>query len=522
MKDSDLDKKEFDLIVIGTGVAATTAAYKCKSAGWSVAIIDSRPFGGTCALRGCDPKKVLVGAADIVESVTRMKNYGISNENKCDSEKDPLIKIKWKELMNFKRTFTEPVPKNREESFHKAGITTFHGIAKFTAPNSIKIIENNNHNEDNNNNDILHNQNKFYNKIEDNPGYEGVGDREKVIEGKFILISTGSTPIPLKIQGKEHLMTSDQFLDLDNLPSKIVFVGGGYISFEFAHIAARAGSRVTILHRSEKPLSNFDSDLVNVLLQKSQDIGIDIKLNAPVNKIEKVTENPEGFLIYFSNNDKEGKNDTIKADLVVHGAGRVPNLSNLNLDVGNIKYDSRKGVSVNEYLQSISNSSVYSAGDVSDTQGLPLTPVASYEGEIVASNLLQGNHLKPNYKGIPSVVFTIPPLSSVGMLEEEAKEKGLIYKVTHQNSSNWYSSKRINEKFSAFKILIEESSQGSGGGESNNTENSKILGAHILGHNSEEVINIFALAIRLGLSKEKIKDMLFSYPTNSYDVNYML
>jgi glutathione reductase (NADPH) len=108
------------------------------------------------------------------------------------------------------------------------------------------------------------------------------------------------------------------------------------------------------------------------------------------------------------------------------------------------------------------------------------------------------------------------------MLEEEAKEKGLIYKVTHQNSSNWYSSKRINEKFSAFKILIEESSQGSGSGESNNTENSKILGAHILGHNSEEVINIFALAIRLGLSKEKIKDMLFSYPTNSYDVNYML
>src|SRR6478672_10679823 len=521
MKDSDLDKKEFDLIVIGTGVAATTAAYKCKSAGWSVAIIDSRPFGGTCALRGCDPKKVLVGAADIVESVTRMKNKGISNEIKCDSERDSLIKINWKELMNFKRTFTEPVPKNREDSFHKAGITSFHGIAQFTASNSIKIIENNNHNGDDNNNDIVHNQNKFYNKKKDNHGYGG-GDREKIIEGKFILISTGSTPIPLKIQGKEHLITSDQFLDLDNLPSKIVFVGGGYISFEFAHIAARAGSQVTILHRSEKPLGNFDSNLVNVLLQKSQDIGIDIKLNAPVNKIEKVTEYSEGFLIYFSNNYKDGKIDTIKADLVVHGAGRVPNLSNLNLDVGNIKYDSRKGVSVNEYLQSISNSSVYSAGDVSDTQGLPLTPVASYEAEIVASNLLQGNHLKPNYKGIPSVVFTIPPLSSVGMLEEEAKEKGLIYKVTHQNSSNWYSSKRINEKFSAFKILIEESSQGSGGGESNNTENSRILGAHILGHNSEEVINIFALAIRLGLSKEKIKDMLFSYPTNSYDVNYML
>jgi len=224
---------------------------------------------------------------------------------------------------------------------------------------------------------------------------------------------------------------------------------------------------------------------------------------------------------YFSNNDKEGKNDTIKADLVVHGAGRVPNLSNLNLDVGNIKYDSRKGVSVNEYLQSISNSSVYSAGDVSDTQGLPLTPVATYEGEIVSSNLIEGNYLKPNYNGIPSVVFTIPPLSSVGMLEEEAKEKGLKYKVNHQNTSNWYSSKRINEKFSAFKVLIEESSKDVDS-DGNRTENNKILGAHIIGHNSEEVINIFALVIRLGLSKEKIKDMLFSYPTNSYDINYML
>jgi glutathione reductase (NADPH) len=522
MKNSNLDRNVFDLIVIGTGVAATTIAHKCKSAGWSVAIIDSRPFGGTCALRGCDPKKVLVGAAEIVESVTRMKNKGIFYEDKCESESDAPVKIKWNDLMKFKRTFTEPVPKNREDSFDTAGIITFHGIAQFTSSNSIKIIGNNHGNDIYRDNDIANDKNKFYNHNEDNHRY-GKREKEKVIEGKFILISTGSTPIPLKIQGEEHLITSDQFLDLDNLPSKIVFVGGGYISFEFAHIAARAGSQVTILHRSEKPLGNFDSDLVSLLLQKSKDVGIDIKLNASVNKIEKTTESSKGFIVYFSNNNEDGKDDTIKADLVVHGAGRVPNISNLNLDTGNIKYDSKKGITVNEYLQSVSNSSVYSAGDVSDTRGLPLTPVASYEGKIVASNLLQGNHLKPNYKGIPSVVFTIPPLSSVGMLEEEAKEKGLKYKINHQNTSNWYSSKRINEKFSAFKVLIEESSEyDDGDSDDDNTENNKILGAHILGHNSEEVINIFALAIRLDLSKEKIKDMLFSYPTNSYDINYML
>ena len=256
-----------------------------------------------------------------------------------------------------------------------------------------------------------------------------------------------------------------------------------------------------------------------MLLQKSQDIGIDIKLNAPVNKVEKPTENSEDFIVYYSNNDEDVKTDSIKADLVVHGAGRIPNLSKLNLDAYNIKYDSKKGIKVNEYFQNVSNSSVYSAGDVSDTQGLPLTPVATFEGGIVSSNLLQGNHLKLNYKGISSVVFTIPPLSSVGMLEEEAKEKGLKYEINHQSTSDWYSSKRINEKFSAFEVLIEESSDDDS--DVNKTKNSKILGAHILGHNSEEV-NIFALAIRLGLSKEKIKDMLFSYHTNSYDINYML
>jgi glutathione reductase (NADPH) len=252
------------------------------------------------------------------------------------------------------------------------------------------------------------------------------------------------------------------------------------------------------------------------------DIGIDIKLNASVNKIEKVQESSGRFIVYFSNDDKGEKINTIITDLVVHGAGRVPNIGDLNLEAGNIEYDLKKGIKVNEYLQSISNSSVYSAGDVSDTQGLPLTPVASYEGEIVASNLIEGNHLKPNYIGIPSVVFTIPPLSSVGMLEEEAKEKGLKYKVNHQNSSDWYSSKRINEKFSAFKVLIEESSKDVNDGDVNKSEYNKILGAHLIGHNSEEVINIFALAIRLGLSTEKIKDMLFSYPTNSYDITYML
>ena len=176
-------------------------------------------------------------------------------------------------------------------------------------------------------------------------------------------------------------------------------------------------SKVTILHRGKNPLGNFDPDLVDLLLQKSQHIGIDIKLQSPVEKIEKAV-NPDSYIVSFLNND--GKINTIETDLIVHGAGRIPNIKDLDLEAANIEYSPKKGIKVNEYLQSVSNPSAYSAGYASDTEGLPLTPVANYEGEIVSSNLLNGNHVKPNYNGISSVVFTNPPLSSVGMLEEEA------------------------------------------------------------------------------------------------------
>jgi glutathione reductase (NADPH) len=138
-----------------------------------------------------------------------------------------------------------------------------------------------------------------------------------------------------------------------------------------------------------------------------------------------------------------------------------------------------------------------------------LTPVGVYEGEIAATNLLEGNHLKPNYNGIPSAVFTIPTLSSVGLQEDAAIKQGLHFKVNKADTSGWYSSRRVNEKYSGYKVLIEE-----------NTD--RILGAHVLGHHAEEVINIFAIAIRLGLKAGDIKQTIFSYPTNSSDVSYML
>jgi glutathione reductase (NADPH) len=239
-------------------------------------------------------------------------------------------------------------------------------------------------------------------------------------------------------------------LELDKLPSRMLFIGGGYIAFEFAHVAVRVGSKVTIVHRGERPLSQFDPDLVDQLIARSRELGIDVHLGTQAQGVEK--KDSGQFIVHAS---KAGEPQAFEADMVVHAAGRVPEIDDMNLDGAGIEWDQR-GVRVNEFLQSVSNLAVYAAGDAAVTGGPPLTPVAGYEGTIVAANLLKGNHRKGNYLGIPTVVFTIPPLASVGLSEREAREQGLKYQVKKELTSAWYSSRRIAEKYSGYKVLVED------------------------------------------------------------------
>ena len=295
--------KKFDVIAIGTGAAASTAAHQCRAAGWQVAVVDSRPFGGTCALRGCDPKKVLVGGAEAVDWARRMKGNGIRAEQ---------LQIDWPELMRFKRTFTDPVPKNSEAGFAKAGIATFHGRARFVGRSTVQVAE-------------------------------------EPLEGRYVVIAAGQKPADLRIPGVEHLTTSDQFLELDTLPRRILFIGGGYIAFEFAHLAARVGSQVAIVHRGARPLSQFDPDLVDQLVAKSRELGIDVQLATEAKGIEKKSGQ------FFVHGETSGQQRTFETDMVVHAAGRVPEIDDLNLGVAGVEWNER-GVKVNEFLQSVSKS----------------------------------------------------------------------------------------------------------------------------------------------------------------------
>jgi glutathione reductase (NADPH) len=448
--------RKFDVIAIGTGSAASAVASRCREAGWQVAIVDSRPFGGTCALRGCDPKKVLVGAAEAIDWTRRMQGKGIQAAK---------LQIDWPALMRFKRCFTEPVPKRREAGFAQAGIAAFHGQARFAGPTTVEV-------------------------------------GEEILEGRYVVIAAGQVARDLQIPGAEHLTTSDQFLELDELPRTILFLGGGYIAFEFAHVAARAGSQVTVLNRGPRPLGLFDPSLVDQLVEQTRELGIDVHLGTEAIGIEKSSAQltVQGLA--------SGRPCTFETEMVVHAAGRVPEIQDLNLDAAGIAWEKR-GVRVNEYLQSVSAPAVYAAGDAAATGGPPLAPAAGYEGLIVAANLLKGNHQKPNYLGIPSVVFTIPQLAAVGLSECQARAQNLKFTVKNETTSTWYSSRRVAETYSGYKVLVEK-------------DTDRILGAHILGSEAGEVINLFALAIRSGIHASDLKHTLFAYPTSGSNVTRML
>ena len=446
--------KMYDLVVLGTGTAGSTVATRCALAGWRVAIVESREPGGTCALRGCDPKKVLVGAAEVVDAFTRLRGNG----------PDGSACIDWPALMAFKRTFTEPVPAKKVRDFESAGIELVRGAGRFVDRTAIEV--------------------------------EG-----RRLEARQVVVATGATPAPLGIAGAEHVLTSDDFLELDTLPSRIVFIGGGYISFEFAHLAARAGARATILHRGDRPLEAFDGELVEKLVAHSRSLGIEIRTRAPVTRVSAAEK---GVEVWASGARGE---ERFAADIVVHGGGRVPAIHDLALDAAGVAFTS-KGITLNEHLQSVTNPAVWAAGDA-DGSGPALTPVAGHEARVVSTNLLEGPSTRPDYSVVPSAVFTLPILAKVGLLETEARSRALDIDVHSGDMSGWYTSRRLAEPVAAFKTITD-------------ARTGRLLGAHLLAGHAAETINLFALAMRAGLTAADVKQVLFAYPTAGSDVAYML
>lgn len=295
----------YDLFAIGTGTAAKKVALACRKAGWRVAVVDHRPFGGACALRGCDPKKAMWTIAETYDRARRVGGAGLRGADE--------LSLDWGGLMAFKHSFTDPVPAKREMLFREAGIDAFHGRARFAGVNAIAVD----------------------------------GD---VHEAHHILIAAGAEPAPLPIPGAEHLTTSDAYLEMDRLPSRFVLLGGGYIAFEFAHTAVRLGAKPVIIER-DRPLSWFDEDLVARLVDKSRRLGIEVHTGAEVVAVERGLA---GGLVVHAR-AAEGNALRIEAPLAVQAAGRAPALEPLDLPAGNVAVDEGGRLRLNEYLGSASS-----------------------------------------------------------------------------------------------------------------------------------------------------------------------
>lgn len=446
----------YDLIVIGAGMAGVAAANKAASRGWRTAIVDELPYGGTCALRGCDPKKILRRGAEIIDAAQLMSGKGIDADG---------LTISWPDLMEHKRGFTDPVPANLERELASSGVETLHGTAVFTGANRVEI--------------------------------DGM-----TCDSRYFLIATGARPRPLDLTGAAHIIDSTEFLNLERLPGRIIFLGGGFVSFELAHIAARAGAVAVIVDRGQRPLKGFDPDLVELLVDRGAEVGIELHRETTISSIERRSS---GYRVVLEN---RGASSTVEADLIVHGAGRTPALGALDLDAAGVAYG-EKGVTVGPHLQSPTNPGVYAAGDAADTPGMPLTPVAVFEAKVATSNMVDNRTTEPDYDGVPTAVFTIPELARVGLLEHDALARGLDIEVRLTDTSGWYSNYRVGEGTAAVKILIDKSTD-------------KIVGAHMLGPQYAELINFCALAMKLDLTTRQLKSMTAAYPTVTSDLGSML
>ncbi|TWT74078.1 dihydrolipoyl dehydrogenase family protein [Allorhodopirellula solitaria] len=447
----------FDLIVIGTGPSASTIAHKCRSGGKRVAVVEERGFGGVCALRGCNPKKVYTNAADLVDRVRGAAGRLVDDNG---------VTIDWEQLLAFKREFTQPVLEKSEASYRDKGIATFHGSASFAGPRSIAV--------------------------------DG-----QILEAERIFVGVGAHPRPLEIPGGKRAILSDEFFELSRLPRRVVFIGGGYISMEFACVAARSGAEVTVLQRPSQVLPPFDPDLVDQLVEYSRERGVKVVTGANVTAIDGVG-GQEMNVMY----ETTGAVHSAAAELVVHGAGRIPNLDDLGLDAGEVAFGEH-GIQVDPFMRSVSNPAVFAAGDCADSGKPPLTPTANEEARIIVKNLFVDEPTqRPDYGVIPQVAFTVPAIAAIGMSQAEA-EAAHDVDVRSDDTSTWGSVRKTGQRCAGYKVLIDKQSD-------------RILGAHLLGPAAEETINLFALAMKHNLTATDMKSTLFTFPTFASDVRRMV
>jgi len=435
---------DYDVIVIGGGNAGQAAAVRTAKAGKRTVLVDKGDVGGLCALRGCNPKKVMVRATEMLDEVRRAHVHGITTGP---------IAIDWSRVVDRLHTFTDPMPAKTEETFAEAGVARLRGSARFTAADRI-----------------------------------AVDGRE--VSGDSIVIATGSRPRPLPVPGGELAHTSDDVFDIRVPPKRMVIVGAGVIGLEFGFVFARLGTEVAIVEAKQEPLGGeLDADFMAPILAHGEHVGIRWLWNQQVRAIRRAGE---AFAVELADR-------TLECDYVLNAVGRSAAVEDLDLAKAGVR-GGPKGIEVDDHLRSPHNPRVYAGGDAHGRW--QLSPIASYEGRVIARNILAPGSAKVDYTALPRAVFTTPPIASVGITEAEARRRGIDVDAVTNDMTSWKAHAIAGDELARGKTVVERAT-------------GKLLGAQLCTPTAADTIHVFALAIRFGITREQLKDFVYAYPTPS-------
>lgn len=441
--------QKFDEIVIGAGPGGVAAASQLQAAGHNVLIIENNLYGGTCPNFGCDPKKMLYAAAENRQRAQQLTGFGIA----------AAPEINWTELMEFKRGYTRTIPGGTEDSLKNGGVTTIHGTASFVDETTIAV-------------------------------------NDEQYQAEHIIIATGHKPAILDIPGKENFQTSTDFLDLDQLPAEMIFVGGGFVSFELANIALQAGVKVHLVHHNDRPLKRFDAEEVAQLVDMLRKAGADVRLNASPKAIVKTAS---GIELELSSGEK------ITADLIYAGTGRIANIGSLNLTAAKVEYN-KHGVHVDKNLQT-TNEHVYAIGDVTDLDIPKLTPIAGFMSRYLVAQLLGQTSAPFALPAVPEITFSISELAQVGVTTAEAAAAKSKYEIHDMDTTGWYSYNRTKEQSARVKVVVERGTN-------------LVVGAAVLSSTAEDLINQFMWLIEHQVTHQQLLQHVFAYPSVGSDLQY--
>ncbi|NBA96689.1 glutathione-disulfide reductase [Pseudomonas sp. R5(2019)] len=435
---------DFDLFVIGAGSGGVRAARFAAGFGAKVAVAESRYLGGTCVNVGCVPKKLLVYGAHFADDFEHAKGFGWSLDE---------AGFDWATLIANKNREIERLNGIYRNLLVNSGVTLHEGHARLIDPHQVEV-----------------NGQRF--------------------TAKKILIATGGWPQIPEIPGREHAISSNEAFFLKTLPKRVIVVGGGYIAVEFAGIFEGLGAETTLLYRRELFLRGFDISVRKHLQEELTKRGMDLQFNADIQRIDKQADGSLKVTL------KDGR--SLETDCVFYATGRRPMLDNLGLEHTGVRFDERGFVEVNDQYET-AEPSILAIGDVIGR--VQLTPVALAEGMAVARRLFQPEqYRKVDYLHIPTAVFSQPPIGTVGLTEEQAREQGHDVVLFESRFRPMKLTLTECQERTLMKLVVDKKSD-------------KVLGCHMVGPDAGEIVQGLAIALKAGATKQLFDETIGVHPT---------